>query len=66
MPVSSIVAEASRIAYCYCQDFVGAGYGVRWIANYHPSDEPPGESWLYDLLPDVLASAADVRPEAPA
>ena len=41
---------------------MGAGYGVRWIDNYYLSDEPPGESWLYDLLPDVLASATELEP----
>ena len=55
-------ALASRLAYRYFQDFVGAGYGVRWIDNYYLSDEPPGESWLYDLLPDVLASATELEP----
>ena len=55
-------ASASRIAYRYYQDFVGAGYGVSWIDNYYLSDEPPGESWMYNLLPDVFASAADLEP----
>ena len=55
-------ALASRLAYRYYQDFVGAGYGVRWIDNYYLSDEPPGESWLYDLLPDVLGSATELGP----
>ena len=55
-------ALASRLAYRYYQDFIGAGYGVRWIDNYYLSDEPPGESWLYTLLPDVLASATDLQP----
>lgn len=56
-------ASASRIAYRYYQDFVGAGYGVRWIDNYYLRDEPPGESWLVDLLPEIFASAADLRPD---
>ena len=55
-------ALASRIAYRYYQDFVGAAYGVRWIDNYYLSDEPPGESWLYALLPDVFASATNLEP----
>ena len=55
-------ALASRIAYRYYQDFVGAGYGVSWIDNYYLSDEPPGESWLYTLLPDVFASATELQP----
>lgn len=55
-------ALASRIAYRRYQDFVGAGYGVRWIDNYYLSDEPPGDDWLYDLLPDVFASTADLAP----
>ena len=55
-------ARASRIAYRHYQDFVGAGYGVRWIDNYYLADEP-GSSWLVDLLPDVYASATDLRPE---
>ena len=55
-------ALASRIAYRYYQDFVGAGYGVSWIDNYYLSDEPPGESWLYTLLPDIFASAAELQP----
>jgi D-amino-acid oxidase len=55
-------ALASRIAYRYYQDFVGAGYGVRWIDNYYLSDEPPGENRLYTLLPDVFASATELAP----
>ena len=55
-------ASASRIAYRYYQDFVGAGYGVRWIDNYYLADEP-GSNWLVDLLPDVYASATDLQPE---
>lgn len=55
-------AQASRIAYRRYQDFVGAGYGVRWIDNYYLSDEPPGENRLYDLLPDVFASTTDLAP----
>lgn len=55
-------ATASRIAYRRYQDFVGAGYGVRWIDNYYLSDEPPGENRLYDLLPDVFASTTDLAP----
>ena len=54
--------RASRIAYRYFQDFVGAGYGVRWIGNYYLSNEPPGENRLYDLLPDVFASATELGP----
>ena len=54
-------ACASRIAYRYYQDFVGAGYGVRWIDNYYLADEP-GSSWLVDLLPDIYASATDLAP----
>lgn len=54
--------DASRIAFRYFQDFVGAGYGVRWIDNYYLSDEPR-ESRLLDLLPDVFASATPLRPE---
>ena len=54
-------ARASRIAYRYYQDLVGAGYGVRWIDNYYLADEP-GSSWLVDLLPDIYASATDLRP----
>ncbi len=54
--------RASRIAYRYFQDFVGAGYGVRWIDNYYLSDEPEGESWLFDLLPDIFASATELEP----
>ena len=56
-------ASASRIAYRYYQDFVGAAYGVRWIDNYYLWDERPGESWLVDLLPEIFASAADLRPD---
>lgn len=56
-------AQASRFAYRYYQDFVGAGYGVRWIDNYYLSDEPQGESRLYSLLPDVFASAANLGPD---
>ena len=52
--------DASRIAFRYFQDFVGAGYGVRWIDNYYLSDEPR-ESRLLDLLPDVFASATPLR-----
>ena len=55
-------ALASRIAYRYYQDFVGAGYGVRWIDNYYLSDEPPGDDWLAGLLPDVFASATELAP----
>ncbi|MCE2515219.1 MAG: FAD-binding oxidoreductase [Acidobacteria bacterium] len=54
-------ARASRIAYRHYQDFVGAGYGVRWIDNYYLADEP-GSSWLVDLLPDVYASSTDLEP----
>ena len=54
-------ARASRIAYRYYQDFVGAGYGVRWIDNYSLADQP-GSSWLVDLLPDVYASVTDLQP----
>lgn len=54
--------EASRIAYRYFQDFVGAGYGVGWIDNYYLSDEPR-EGRLFDLLPDVFASATQLRPD---
>ncbi|MYD69530.1 MAG: FAD-binding oxidoreductase [Acidobacteria bacterium] len=53
--------EASRIAFRYFQDFVGAGYGVRWIDNYYLSDEPR-ESRLFDILPDVFASATQLGP----
>ncbi len=53
--------DASRIAFRYFQDFVGAGYGVRWIDNYYLSDEPR-ESRLFDLLPDVFASAVQLGP----
>ena len=56
-------ALASRLAYRYYQDFVGAGYGVSWIDNYYLSDEPPGESWMYTLLPDVFASATELQPD---
>jgi D-amino-acid oxidase len=55
-------ARASRIAYRYYQDLVGAEYGVRWIDNYYLADEP-GSRWLVDLLPDVYASSTDLRPQ---
>ena len=54
--------RASRIAYRYYQDLVGAGYGVRWIDNYYLSDEPEDGNALYTLLPDVFASATELRP----
>ena len=54
--------DASRFAYRYFQDFVGAGYGVRWIDNYYLSDEVR-ENRLVGLLPDVFASATQLRPD---
>ena len=35
--------DASRIAYRYFQDFVGAGYGVRWIDNLGRAREDVGQ-----------------------
>ena len=52
--------RASRIAYRYFQDFVGAGYGVRWIDNYYLSNRPPGRNRLAELLPDVFASTTEL------
>ena len=54
--------DASRIAYRYFQDYVGAGYGVRWIDNYYLSDER-GENRLVELLPDVFASSVWLHPD---
>jgi glycine/D-amino acid oxidase-like deaminating enzyme len=52
--------RASLLAYREFQNLVGREYGVRWLDNYFPGDDPPAPLEplsLPSLLPEVFASS---------
>ena len=61
---------AARFAYRWYQSLVGAGWGVRWMTNYHLDDEPMrGEDGLLgvrspirDLMPELTDLPRDAHP----
>lgn len=65
-PFGDEFEQAARLAHRHFQTLAGPDYGVRWIDNYFPSDNPMGvadyRSRLRDLYPEWEDLEGDEHP----
>ena len=52
--------RAARLAHRHFQNYLGAGYGVRWIENYIASNQPIQSGWMQQEMGEVFQDIADL------